>query len=163
MRYCDQLRINSTADVTFQSGSYFFERGLNIDGEGVVRSDGNVLFYATCSGSPCDGDVAGQVRFAGIVDVDLTGMPEYGNVVVWVDRTSGDGVGVTLSGESVQGLTGSIYAIASQVNVSGQGVAAMTLNVSIVANQIDLAGEGIITIPCDPDTAPSETILALIE
>jgi hypothetical protein len=162
-RYCQQLQVSATAMVTLSPGIYFFEAGLNVDGQGSFTSGTDeVLLVSTCPASPCNGAVPSEMRFAGQVDTTMTGHSAYRNIVVWIDRTAGPGAQLTLAGQAAQGLTGVIYAPVSKVDVSGGAGLTLTLNMSIVAHDVEFHGQADLDLPYDTSTAPTSLEALLV-
>jgi hypothetical protein len=170
-RYCDTLEVNG-AVVTLNPGVYVIEDGLKVTG-GTFTSDANgdgdldpgeeVLLYNTCPTSPCKGSQPGDIEISGNAITSVKGHPDYENIVIWVDRTAGDGSQVKLVGGAAEGLTGRIYAITAKVDISGAQGIELTLNMSIVADTIELHGDATLNIPFDPLLAPPIRRIALIE
>jgi len=170
-RYCDTLEVNG-AVVTFNPGVYVLEHGLKVtggtftsdaDGDGVLDDDEGVLLYNTCPTSPCNGSQPDDIEKGGNAIIKVKGLPEYDNIVIWVDRTAGDGSQVKLVGGADDYLAGRIYAITAKVDISGSPGVVLTLNMSIVADTIELHGDATIDIPFDPLLAPPIWRMALIE
>jgi hypothetical protein len=155
--------VSSTAQVTLAPGIYFFEAGLNADGQGSFASGADeVMLVSTCPSSPCNGAVPDEIRLSGQLDASMIGLPAYRNIVIWVDRTAGPGALVTLAGQAAQGLTGVVYAPVSTVDISGGAGLTLTLNMSIVSGAVEIHGQATIELPYDTSTAPTSLEALLV-
>src|SRR5205823_1454773 len=94
-------------------------------GQGSIDVVGGagVLMYNTCPSSPCNGASANDVFLGGTGTIAWHGSPSYDNVVLWTDRTSGNGSDITLTGDGAGSEQGIVYAINSPVKLAGNGTA----------------------------------------
>lgn len=163
-RYCQELLVSTNGTVTLQPGIYFFEMGMNVDSQGTFTSNGaEVLLFNTCPTFPCNGAVPGDIRFAGQTTTSLTGHSDYGNVVIWFDRTAGPGASLILQGGAASGINGSAYLLTSKADISGTASTTTTLNMSVVADTVEIHGNGDINILYDAGTAPMRPVAVLID
>jgi hypothetical protein len=171
-----RFEVRGTANLV-TGGIYTVTGGVVLaSATGVLNGD-NVLFYITCPhvsdanrAAPCDGRDPAPFQSAGVSRFDLSGKPgspEYENLAIFVDRTSGPGLedpgpAVQISGQGASQMTGAIYAIGSKVLITGNG-ATLNLNIAVVANMLEFAGNGTVNVTYDILLIPPDFQVALIE
>jgi hypothetical protein len=172
-----QMEIRGTANLV-SGGVYVVTGGVLLASSTGVLNGDNVMFYVTCVSTsnanvaaPCDGRDPAPFQSAGVSRFDLSGIPgspEYENLAIFVDRTSGPGLtippgpAVQISGQGASQMTGAVYAISSKVLITGNG-ATLNLNIAVVANMLEFAGNGTVNVTYDIELIPPDYQLALVE
>ena len=187
-KYCSSISIGASAKVTALPGAYvlmnadmtvkpsmggnpgYFCSSYQAPATCTASDDGGgnkgVVFYSTCSPSPCAahnfdfGGGGGQVR--------LRGHDDYDGILLWIDRNASGGTisttEVKVTGGSTTELNGHVYARSSDVNLTGgsSGTPAV-LNISVLANTLSVSGNANLVLNWDPVTAPKLERIALIQ
>jgi hypothetical protein len=154
--------------VRLQPGVYFIKGGgvsisgngdkftADLNNNGQLDSNEQVLFYITCTTSPCNGSVPGPFSVTGQASIGLKGIASpYNNLTIFVDRTAGASATniVNLAGQGSNQMSGAIYAIASSVSISGNG-GQETLQVAVIADKVTIQGNGTLTMQYDLTLIP---------
>jgi Flp pilus assembly protein TadG len=159
-------RLNRDREVVLQPGTYFVERGMDIQ-NGTFRSNGEVLIYVTCPNGACNGAAATPFEVTG-GQIDLTGDSTRENILIWVDRTSSksNSDAVRLGGNGIIDITGVIYAASTDVTIIGTFTStggSAVVNAAIVADTIYVQGNSTIDFTFNFETESAIRRLALVE
>jgi prepilin-type N-terminal cleavage/methylation domain-containing protein len=134
--------------VTFQSGVYFLQQGMDLSGSGSITettdasdpSSSGVLFYVT----------GGAIKFP-TENVDITsllGSPQYpnpDNIIIWqASTTPGDSVTLSSAGGTSSSYSGTVYAPDEEVMFVGTSRLKVTGNV--IAQSVSFAQSRRVTI-----------------
>lgn len=143
--YCGGVQINSSGAVTFDPGTYIFDRaGITINSGSNVTGD-NVFFFFTNTRAADSFDVAAQAN----VDFSAPSSGPYKGIFFYQDRDTETNVTHNFTGGSTQNIDGIIYAPTVDVAFSG-GSEAQESNTFIIADTITFTGQSALSNP-DPD------------
>lgn len=154
-RYCNGIRFNGGANVTFQPGTYYIDGGDFIVNGGATLSGNGVTFVLTGSGSNYS-----QLNISGGADLSLSapdagsGQP-YEGVLFFQDRNAPSFQGATpiknkLLGGANLDITGAIYFPKQALDFTG-GVSGLTRCLQLVAREIEFSGDARILNNCTAD------------
>jgi hypothetical protein len=168
--YCHlQVEGNGT-EVVLSGGEYIFTQGVTVAGNNTTLIAPNqTLIYMTCTTypNPCNGAVPAPFDVKGGADdllkLVLTGHDDYEHIALYVDRTAGESVCVTITGQGNVLIDGSVYSFGCTTDMGGQGDADFEINGTIIADNIIFRGQAEYIVEWDPVTAPKFTQPALIE
>jgi hypothetical protein len=160
-----QISASGTASLSLSPGLYLIEGGgFTITGGASVSGSG-VTIYNTVSTYPKAGGNYGGITLSGSGTFSLTAATTatagaYPGILV--DQPRANTRALSLAGNGVAGLNGTIYAPTAQVTVSGNA----QLNGALVVDRLSLSGNGVSTQVADGsagsilDTAGAGTLLA---
>jgi hypothetical protein len=135
------IQVSGHGSVTLSPGWYIIEGGgLNVSGNGSLSGTGVTIFnvgsgysYNATTGVVTDGGTYGSIAMGGNGTINLTAPTSgaYAGVVLFQSR--GNSKGLSLSGNSASGITGTIYAPAAAALLSGNAQLTGSLVVSTLA------------------------------
>jgi hypothetical protein len=157
--------VSGKASVTLNPGLYLIEGGgFTVSGNASVSGAG-VMIYNTGSNYPNAGGSFGGITLSGNGTFSLsasatsTGGTDAG---ILIFQPTANTRALSLSGNGVAGITGTVYAPSAQVVISGNA----KLSGALVADELSLSGNGVSTQAADGaggsaiDTASAGTLLA---
>ncbi len=124
--YCGGIKIDDTANVEFEPGTYIVDgRGLEIVGSGIVEGNG-VTFYLppTVTGIPAKGKSAPKsVHIAGSATVTLSAPTsgDYEDILFYQDANAPSDLVAQFNGGADMELNGVLYFPNNPVRFSGNG------------------------------------------
>jgi autotransporter-associated beta strand protein len=132
------IQVSGHGSVTLNPGWYLLEGGgLSVSGNASLRGDGILIFNGGSSyNGVTDGGVYGSLSLGGNGTISLSAATSgpYSGVLIFQSR--GNTRAISLGGNSVAGLTGTIYAAAAAVGLSGNA----QMTGSIVASTLSVTG-----------------------
>jgi hypothetical protein len=140
-----QISASGSARLTLNPGVYILAGGgLTVSGNASVSGSG-VTFYNTESAFPNPGGTYGGITLSGNGTFNLTAPTSgpYAGVVIFQARTNTRAI--SLSGNAVEALGGTIYAKAALLYLSGNA----TLAGAVVVNELSLTGNAASTQAAD--------------
>ncbi len=130
------IRLSGTASVTLNPGVYVIEGGgLTVTGGASISGQG-VLIYNAGSNYPNAGGSFGGITLSGSGTMNLTAATTgpYAGVVIFQSRQNTRAL--SLSGSSVAGITGAIYAANALLTLSGSA----SLQAPLVVGTLNVSG-----------------------
>jgi hypothetical protein len=154
-----QISASGNASLTLNPGLYIIEGGgFTISGNASVTATG-VTIYNTGSNYPNAGGNYGGITLSGNGTFSLTAATSGTYTGILIFQSHANTRALSLSGNGVAGITGTVYAPSAQVVVSGNA----KLTGSLVADELTLSGNGVSTQVADgasaSDTASVGTLL----
>jgi len=160
-----RISASGYASVKLNPGLYLIEGGgFAVSGNASITGTG-IMIYNTGSNYPNAGGNFGGITLSGNGTFSLTASATSANGTdagILIFQPSANTRALSLSGNGVAGITGTLYAPSAQVIVSGNAMLAG----SIVADELSLSGNGVSTQVADGsagsaiDTAGAGTLLA---
>jgi hypothetical protein len=123
------ISVSSNASLTMNAGIYIIEGGgFSVSGNATVTASG-VLIYNAGSNYPNSGGSFGPITLSsnGSIKLSPASTGSYAGVVVI--QPAGNTQTLTFSGNSLAGITGTIYAPAAELSGSGNAQLNLTLDV----------------------------------
>jgi len=141
--YCGGIT-NSGGALTFNAGTYILYGGGFTQSSSSSSSTGTgVVFYNTCSPSPCNGGQNNYKPFTisggGTSSMSAPTSGSLAGILVFQDRTVNTGSQDTVSGGSSTCFTGVLYFSQTQLTYSG-GSSGGSCNTQLVADTINFSG-----------------------
>lgn len=139
--YCGGISLTGTTSATFNSGTYILlGGGLTVHG-GASMTGSGVMFYNTCSPSPCNNSNAGTITINGGGNLNLSAPTSgvYTGILFFQDPTAGASTSVNFLGNNSTCLTGALYFPSSNVTFSGDSSASGCAT-GLVADTITMTG-----------------------
>jgi len=140
---------SGNAIVTFGAGSSLIIEGggVSISGNASASGTGVTIFNVGSSDNPAtgiDGGSFGAISVSGNGTISLT-PPSSGTYSgILIDQARDNTRAITLSGNAMQGVTGTIYAAAAQLVESGNAQVGTTSSpISLVVDTLSLSGNSI--------------------
>jgi Bacterial Ig-like domain (group 3) len=145
------ITVSGNAKLTFSSGVYIIEGGgLSVSGNASISGSG-VLIVNAGSKYPNSGGSYGSISLSGNGSYNLT--PEtsgtYAGIVILQTRDNSEAM--TISGNA-SGMTGTIYAPATQLTESGNA----SLDAALVVDTLTISGNGVADVVTSG--SPSATV-----
>jgi hypothetical protein len=160
-----QISVSGNAKVTLNPGLYLIEGGgLTVSGNAGISGTG-IMIYNTGSNYPNAGGNFGGITlsengtFSLTASATSTGGTDAG---ILIFQPTANTRALSLSGNGVAGITGTVYAPSAQVVISGNA----SLGGSLIADELSLSGNGVSTQVADGsagsqlDNANAGTLLA---
>jgi hypothetical protein len=139
--YTGGIHISGNARVTLSPGVYYMKGGgFSVAGNAVVTGNGVFIYNAPAS-------VKDTINISGDATVTLTAMTtgSYQGIALFQSRNSN--AVVTIAGNGVLNLTGTLYTAAAAIGVSGNGrLSIMGATSELIAADLSVAGNGIVKL-----------------
>ena len=133
-----QITVSGNASLTMNPGVYIIEGGgFSVSGNASVKGSGVMIYNTSNSGGSY-----GSITLSGNGSLSAPTTGTYAGLLIFQDRNNPQAL--TLSGNVVQGMTGTIYAPTAQLVESGNAQLGSASNpVSIVVDTLTLSGNAI--------------------
>ncbi|HEV3443037.1 MAG TPA: Ig-like domain repeat protein, partial [Gemmataceae bacterium] len=139
-----QISVSGNASVTLNSGLYLIEGGgLTVSGN-VSLSGTDIMIYNTSSTYPNANGSYGGITLSGYGTFSLTAPTTTANGVdagILIFQPTANTRALSLSGNGLAGVSGTVYAPSAQVVLSGNA----QLGGSLVADELSISGNGVST------------------
>jgi hypothetical protein len=136
-----QITVSGNGTLTLNSGTYIIEGGgFSISGNASVTGSG-VMIVNAGSTYPTTGGTYGSITLSGTGSYNLTPPTSgtYAGIVIF--QTRDNSKALTISGNA-SGMTGTVYAPATQLAASGNA----TLNAAVIVDTLTISGNGVANI-----------------
>jgi Flp pilus assembly protein TadG len=144
--YCKGMTFNAGADVTFNPGTYYVDRGtFTVNGGASLHGTGVTIVLTSSSGSSY-----ADVKLAGGSTLNLTA-PSTGTlsgIVFFGDRAAPKGTSYKFNGDSEQVYGGAVYLPEGDVQWAG-GAGTSTSCTQIIGNTITFTGNSDVAVNCN--------------
>ncbi len=144
-----QIAASGNAKLTLNSGVYVIKGGgLTVSGNAGISGAGVLIFNAG-SNYPNTGGTYGSIALSGNGTFSLSAPTTgtYAGIVVFQSRDNPQAL--SLSGNAVAGLTGTVYASEAQLVLSGNG----QLDDTLIVDMLSLSGNAIAQLAAGSGTA----------
>jgi hypothetical protein len=152
-----QINVSGNASLTLQPGVYIITGGgFNVSGNASVTGTGVMIYntastYSYSSGTDGAGAAYGGFNLSGKGTINLTppSTGTYAGILMFQDRNNA--MALNFSGNSMTGITGTIYAKTAQLNESGTAQMGSNTNpISLVVDTLTISGNAIANSLDDP-------------
>lgn len=119
--------------------------GFSVSGNAAITGAGVTIFNAGSLYNPSsgvDGGTFGSITLSGNASLPAPSSGPYAGILIFQARDNPKAL--TFSGNAVQGITGTIYALAAQLTESGNAQIGSTSNpISIVVDTLSISGNAV--------------------
>jgi len=146
-----EIKVSSDASLTLNPGVYFIDGGgISVTGNGSLQGDGVTIYNA---GS---GTTFGGIALTGKGSVHLSAPTSgpYAGIAIFQARDNNRAM--SISGNGMAGITGTIYAPAALLSMSGNG--AVQTQVTYVVDRLQVSGNGSSSLSADGSVIVTEGV-----
>jgi len=143
--YCGGMQFNANADVTFNPGTYYVDRGdFTVNGGAILQGTGVTIIFTSSTGSNWP-----TATFNGGATIDLR-PPSTGpmaGVLMFGDRDIPVGTSFKFNGGATQYLGGAVYFPTGEIDFAG-GAGTSTNCTQLIGDTITFTGNSGLAINC---------------
>ena len=143
--YCGGMQFNANADVTFNPGTYFIDRGtFSVNGGAVLQGTGVTIIFtsSTMSNWP-----TAQINGGATVNLTPPSTGPLAGLVMFGDRNIPLGTSYKFNGGATQYLGGAVYFPTGAVDFAG-GAGANTTCTQVIGDTVSFTGNSGLAINC---------------
>lgn len=158
--YCDDVVVNSGANVTMEPGTYIFGYGsLNVNGGATLQGEEVTIYFSDYGGVNADMAISGGAN----VQLSAPTSGEYEGVLFFSDRNARSNVTHDFTGGASMDLTGILYAPNQTIDFTG-GADLTGSCVTIISRNLEFSGDANISAStaCPDGLAPMGSNLRLV-
>jgi Flp pilus assembly protein TadG len=143
--YCGGMQFNANADVTFNPGTYFIDRGtFNVNGGAILTGSGVTIVFtsSTMSNWP-----TAQINGGATINLTPPTTGPLAGLVMFGDRNIPVGTSYKFNGGATQYLGGAVYFPTGAVDFAG-GAGTNTTCTQLIGDTITFTGNSGLAINC---------------